>query len=978
MTGEYNAWLQLLSFVVAVIASYVALDAASRVSSAPRRVAHYWLAGGAVSMGTGIWSMHFIAMLAFELPIKMGYDVPITLLSMGLAILASGFALHTINRDSLSTLRLLASGVVMGIGIASMHYVGMAAMRMSPAIQYDPLLYALSVLVAIGASVVALWISFQLRSDSVAYVALKRMGSAVVMGIAIVGMHYTGMAAANFAPGSVCLGNPQQVGNLWMAATIAACTLLFLAATMLISVFDARLASSTAQLARSLAATNGLLNEEINERARAEQALQKSNAQLLELKIAAESANQAKSEFLANVSHELRTPLTMILAPIEQLLESQQPPAFWRMQIERIERNASLLLNRVNDILDFSKAEADRFDVHWEAVDLQALLPALVGDAAPVASKKGCTLDCVIDPGLGTVCLDRSHFEKIYLNLLSNALKFTPAGGSVTVGAWGLDADWFEFSVTDSGIGIAQEHLALLFNRFEQVDNSATRAQGGTGIGLALVKELAELMGGTVGVSSTPGAGSRFSVRLARATQRLATLSASAAVPATHSLTSTEAMLRKVRFEEGSEPDAASATAPSASKLPVVLVVDDNPDLRAYISELLRPECEVIAAVNGRHAWELLQGQHIELVLSDLMMPEQDGLALTAMIRNAPELAHLPVILVTARGGADASVSGLDSGADDYIAKPFSPLELRARVRAALRMAKVQSELREKSREAGMAIVTTGILHNLGNILGGVTISSGLIQEALQRSKIPKLHKVAQLLQAHADDLPAFLADDSRGKVLPAFIAELSEHLGAELASLQDEAEALRACTEHAVGVIGTQQGLVLPAAAAREMLAVGALVERALVLTRGVFAMRGVGIACDVNCGASVQTDCNKVLQILLNLLANARHAVAGLPDGERMVWLRTATEGECAIIEVRDNGVGIDPLHLPKVFNQGFTMKQGGHGIGLHSSANWARELNGKLRCTSAGAGQGASFTLELPLAHCGQLHETVDASN
>ena len=974
MTGNYDIWLQLLSFVVAVIASYVALDAASRVSSATERMAKYWLIGGAVSMGTGIWSMHFIAMLAFQLPIPMGYDIAITLLSMLLAILASGFALFTINRAALSLSRLLISGLIMGIGIASMHYVGMAAMRMSPAIRYDPLLYAASVLVAVGASIAALWIAFQLRSDSLRNVGLKRMGAAVVMGIAIVSMHYTGMAAAYFAPGSVCLGNPQQIGSLWMALTIAGFTLLFLIATMLISVFDARLASSTAQLARSLQASNTSLKEEIAERGRAELALQESNAQLLDLKIAAETANQAKSDFLANVSHELRTPLTLILAPIEQLLARELAPPDWRSQLERVQRNAALLLNRVNDILDFSKAEADKFELHWDAVSLRELIPAMVGDAAPAAAAKGCVLDWRIDPELGTVCLDRAHFETIYLNLLSNALKFTPAGGTIRVEAQVVDADWFEFAVADSGIGIAAEKLPLLFNRFQQVDNSATRAHSGTGIGLALVKELAQLMGGQAGVESTPGIGSRFFVRLARAPQQLAALEQAGQAVYAHSPTPTEVMLRQVRFQEtqGIAP-APSATAAGGSALPTVLVVDDNPDMLVYITELLSAECQVVTAVNGRVAWDLLQLQRVDVVVSDVMMPELDGLGLTARIKGAANLSHLPVILVTARGGADASSAGLDTGADDYIAKPFSPLELQARVRSALRMVQVQAQLRDKSREAGMAVVATGILHNLGNILNGVTISSGLIEERLHRSKIPKLQKVAQLLEEHASDLPAFIAADSRGQVLPAFITELSAHLEAELTGLSHEVEALRACAEHAVGVINTQQTFALPHSELKELVAVNELMDRALVLSRGAFAMRGVEVTCRYECAASVLVDCNKVLQILLNLFANARHAVADRPDRARQVWLHTGTEGGQVHIVVRDNGVGIDRQHLPLMFNQGFTTKRDGHGVGLHSSANWARELGGRLSCDSAGLGQGASFTLVLPLA---QLQAAGDA--
>jgi NO-binding membrane sensor protein with MHYT domain len=231
-------------------------------------------------MGTGIWSMHFIGMLAFKLPVPMSYSVEITLFSMVIAILVSGFALFTINRHTLTVRRLLISGVLMGIGIASMHYTGMAAMQMSPGIRWDPLLYAASIAIAMAASVVALWIAFHLRSDMVWNVLLKRFGAALVMGVAIVGMHYTGMAAANFAPDSVCLGNPQQVSNLWMATTIAGCTLLFLAATMLISVFDSRLASSTAKLAESLRVANEQLKGEIVERGRAEEAQRASAAEL--------------------------------------------------------------------------------------------------------------------------------------------------------------------------------------------------------------------------------------------------------------------------------------------------------------------------------------------------------------------------------------------------------------------------------------------------------------------------------------------------------------------------------------------------------------------------------------------------------------------------------------------------------------------------------------------------------------------------
>lgn len=973
MTGTYNVWLQLLSVFVAVIASYVALNLTSRVSSSSRKAAIYWQIGGAISMGMGIWSMHFIAMLAYKLPIKMGYDVPITLLSLLLAIISSGIALFTLSRDVLTTKRLLVSGSAMGIGIATMHYTGMAAMRMFPPIEYDPFLFALSVLIAIGASVTALWICFHLRSGQTTHLGLKQFGAALIMGMAIVGMHYTGMSAATFAPNSICQVSSQQFDNSWMAIAIAGCTLLFLITTILLSLFDARLTSDTAKYAQSLLATNQSLKAEIIDRVQAEQALQQLNLRLLDLKVAAESANQAKSQFLANVSHELRTPLTLILAPLEQLLTLEQAPGNWRTQIERVQRNAMLLLHRVNDILDFSKAEANKFEVRLKQINLVELIPMMIGDATPLAERKDCHLDCDVDPELTAVYSDPGHLEKIFLNLLSNALKFTPEGGEVHVSAKILDDDQFEFSVTDTGIGIAEDKLSLLFNRFQQIDNSATRVHSGTGIGLALVKELAELLGGSVGVESELGKGSRFFVTLPRGTDKLA---AAAEQPnlsddVIRDMSATQAMLRHVRFHEDrhnprsntvSESNKSVATLPTVPTAPTILLADDNPDMRTYIHDLIKSECNVVTATNGEEAWNILQKRRIDLVLSDVMMPVMDGLALTKRIKNSADYAHLPVILVTARGGAEASTSGLDTGADDYIAKPFSAIELKARVRAAIRMVEVQKQLREKSREAGMAIVATGILHNLGNVLNGVTISSGLIQEKLNSSKIPKLQKVAQLLQTHVDDLPAFITQDQRGKTLPAFITQLSEHLESELTALIKETESLRACTEHVAGVISTQQEFAVPHSGVKEVISGNELMQRAHTLSCGAFGLHGVEVVCEFNCEINVSIDSNKVMQILLNLITNARQAVKAMNGNKKLIYLRTRSTGNHVQLEVQDNGVGIPKEHLPLIFNQGFTNKKDGHGFGLHSSINWAHEMGGNIICHSDGPGLGATFILEL----------------
>ena len=254
MTGTYSYWLVLLSVLVATLASYAALDLASRITASKGRPATLWLVGGAFSMGMGIWSMHFIGMLAFSLPVPMGYDVPVTLLSMLIAIVVSSFALYMVSRDTLATKNLLWGGVLMGLGIASMHYTGMAAMQTSPPIQYDPLLFVASIVIAITASLAALWIAFTLRTDSV-WMIYAKYAAAIIMGIAITGMHYTAMAAANFAPDTICLTGP-LVDNSWMAGTIALITFLILSTTRVLSVFDARMASHTARMAKSLQKAN--------------------------------------------------------------------------------------------------------------------------------------------------------------------------------------------------------------------------------------------------------------------------------------------------------------------------------------------------------------------------------------------------------------------------------------------------------------------------------------------------------------------------------------------------------------------------------------------------------------------------------------------------------------------------------------------------------------------------------------------------
>ncbi|MBM7059104.1 EAL domain-containing protein [Pseudomonas sp. UL073] len=258
LASSYNEVLVVFSLIVAILASYTALDMAGRVSTASGRSVSLWLAGGAFAMGMGIWSMHFVGMLAFSLPIDLGYDLTLTAASLLIAVATSAFALWLVCQQELPWTRLALGALLMGVAIASMHYTGMAALRMMPGIVYDPVWFVLSVLVAIVASGAALWIAFRLRQHS-AWVVVSRAGAAVVMGCAIVGMHYTGMAAAQFPEGSFCGAANTGIDTNWLAILVIVVTLAVMAIALIISVLDSRLEQRTASLATSLAQANSEL-----------------------------------------------------------------------------------------------------------------------------------------------------------------------------------------------------------------------------------------------------------------------------------------------------------------------------------------------------------------------------------------------------------------------------------------------------------------------------------------------------------------------------------------------------------------------------------------------------------------------------------------------------------------------------------------------------------------------------------------------
>ena len=410
--------------------------------------------------------------------------------------------------------------------------------------------------------------------------------------------------------------------------------------------------------------------------------------------------DRAKTTFFSNVSHELRTPLTLILGPIEDALTSKE--ALSDTSLELIHRNALRLLKLVNGLLDFVRIESGRARAQFEATDLSQLAAQLASVFRSAIERAGLRLTVDCPPLPEPVYLDREMWEKVELNLLSNALKATLQGEiRVTVSATENEA---RMTVGDTGTGISESDQARLFERFHRIEGGQRRSHEGTGIGLALVREVVEMHGGRITVESEPGVGSRFTVTVPFGPYHLPPdqiVNAEAKPVQVQSSSATyvqEAMGWLPREEllknevTGAADDAETEAAFVAERKAMILVVDDNGDMRAYVTSLLCHRYEVIPVASAKLALEEATCKRPDLVLMDVMMPDMNGLELLEALRRNPLTRTVPVVMLTARAGEEARVEGVDAGADDYLTKPFTARELLARVEAQLKMARLRKQ----------------------------------------------------------------------------------------------------------------------------------------------------------------------------------------------------------------------------------------------------------------------------------------------
>ncbi|MCP4133125.1 MAG: response regulator [bacterium] len=672
---------------------------------------------------------------------------------------------------------------------------------------------------------------------------------------------------------------------------------------------------------------------------------QKVGERTLELKEANEKLrdmDRAKTNLFTNISHELRTPLTLLVSPIESILQGDYGNAINRDDalFTAMHRNGIRLLELINNLLDFSKIDANRMEVKKTRENIPELLKFYVSGIHSAASTQKLQIS-FRDTTEGILAwIDRDLLDRALYNLISNAMKFTPPGGDITL-TLEREKESFSIIVEDTGIGIPEDKLDAIFERFTQVDSSLSRKYDGTGIGLSLTKEIVDLHNGMITVESTQGKGSKFTITL----------------PIEHGPhespgenkednKETNTYLRETtRWNIQKEPEAGKArsgTRDTTGRKRTILIVDDNTDMLIFLRDILEREYAVIQAGNGREALRQLRknSDSIDLVLSDVMMPEMDGYELTAAIRRDQKFEGLPIILLTARADTAMKVEGILKGANDYISKPFNTEELLARVRSQVEL----KDLRDR-------LITTNerLKHTLED-------SSILVSHVA--------HKFHNLLWPFAQLL-----------LLSREFFEEMENMNRE--EYEFAAETLERCRENMDKIEHMKMQLKQNFGKTSEKAEISLYRVLETLVNKYQDHCRKETIVlewdCDIDTESMITINREQVNIALENIMNNAIQAIRsqekipGAEKKEKKININAWYEHEYYAITIEDTGPGMPPKLREKIFNKFYTSKEKeirkGLGLGLHLT-QWivTDSHKGKIEVESE-EGAYTRFTILLP---------------
>jgi signal transduction histidine kinase len=651
--------------------------------------------------------------------------------------------------------------------------------------------------------------------------------------------------------------------------------------------------------------------------------------------------DRVKSEFFANVSHELRTPLTLILAPVQDLqrrIEARSTAL--REPLRIIEQSALRLLRLVNDLLDLIRFEQGDARLENLPVDARRLLSSLAEQVRHLAETQNLTLISDLPEEPIVVKGDSAALERVFINLLSNAIKFTEKGGEIRLRAR-VEDEGARISVSDTGIGIDEDSIGRIFDRFQQAESSNARRRQGLGLGLALVKDLVQRMGGEVTVSSKRGEGTTFMVTLPLALQDEQLVE-----PAPEEVDALTSFHRQAAREVSwglVAPDRTGAheDATLGYRRPTLLIVDDEPEMQRYLKAMLEQDYNVFQAGDGELGLAAAVELKPDVVLLDLMLPKIDGLAVCATLKRREGVEGMKVVILTARADDEAKLRALDNGADDFLTKPFSSLEIKTRLRNLVEAGKLERDLKARNVELEQVLrqlreTEAQLLHSEKlNSLG--TMAAGLLHE------INNPINFANTAFALVMQKPALEAD-----------ADLKEML----VDIHDGFRRIQT-------IVSDLRLFSAPTKAeARRPFRMATAVQHALRFTASE--RSGIAIKTDLAETDAVMGNESQIVQVLVNLLLNSARAIRKLEDerpGSIVVTARV--RGDRLAVKVRDNGCGVPADKLTRIFDPFYTTGDVGVGTGLglsvsHSIVN----SHGGVLSAESQEGQWTELTFDLPL--------------